>query len=73
MWRRSAVRLAKAGHLRDVTDARTDTARATICSDSRRVTDVGGLRRALTVVELALLCGRTVEQIEAEIADVNDP
>jgi hypothetical protein len=73
MWRRSAVRSATAGRLRDVTGARTDAAKGTICSDSRRVRDVGAPRRALTVVELALLCGRSVEQIEAEIVAVNDP
>jgi hypothetical protein len=28
---------------------------------------------SLTVVELALMCGRTVEQIEAELDAVNDP
>jgi len=35
--------------------------------------DVTGVRRSRTVVELALLCGRSVEQVEAEIVAVNDP
>lgn len=73
MWRRSAARSAAAGRLRDVTDARSGAAEGTICSDARRVVDAAGARRLRTVVELALLWGRSVEQVEAEIAAVNDP
>jgi hypothetical protein len=62
-----------AGRLRDVTDARTRAAEATTCGDSRRFMDAAGAGRSRTVVELALLCGRSVEQVEAEIAAVNDP
>ena len=73
MWRRSAARSATAGRLRDVTDPRTGDIEGTICGDSRRVMDAAGVRRSRTVVELALLCGRSVEQVEAEIVAVNDP
>ena len=73
MWRRSAARSATAGLLRDVTDTRTDAIPGMICGDPRHVVDAGGVRRSRTVVELALLCGRSVEQVEAEIIAVNDP
>jgi len=73
MWRRCGARPALAGRLRDVTDARTDTDRVTVRVPSARVTAAHGASESLTIVELALLCRRSVEQIEAEIASVNDP
>jgi hypothetical protein len=67
MWSRAAARSAPVGRLRDVTDGRPDAATDAVCGDSRCVTDLSRARRSLTVVELALLCGRSVEQIEAEV------
>ena len=69
MWRRSAARPATTGRVRHVlvgpADANTDT--------TRDITHAGRGKASATVAELALLCGRSVEQIEAEIDAINDP
>ena len=70
MWRRSMPRSPNHDSVRHPKHPRPATVPS---GDPPRLTHRKRAHRSLTVVELALMCGRTVEQIETELDALTNP